>query len=323
MLDGENGLGAAEAARLLAAASADPALSARLRAAYRGTDDALDALWWRAHPLTETPAGIPDPAIEWDALRRTAYSRGGSPADLAAVYEHEQRTRRSAVLLDEAMRAITPVNAAVLSDARPAVPPAMDAMQVRAAEAGTAERVPPLSPPTKRRTPIAIAIVAAAIVLIGVGFGLGHGVASPATPDPSPSHTFGPFSAGQHGTSTLALLEEPQTPGDIPPLALADDIVASTVHLLPGIDSPAVTVYGALSKSQEICLILITSDLKTASTCATETTFVANGIRLRITTADEVVNHFGFATPAYYDYIWTSDGAIVGTSNVYQFPAPP
>ena len=63
------------ARRLHTAASTDAALASDLHAAYRGRHEVLDALWWRAHPLTETPGGRPDPAADLPRLQAAVYSR--------------------------------------------------------------------------------------------------------------------------------------------------------------------------------------------------------------------------------------------------------
>ncbi|TFD50188.1 hypothetical protein E3T55_09785 [Cryobacterium frigoriphilum] len=52
---------------------------AAVRASYHGppsgTGDVLDALWWRLHPLTRTPAGLLDPAADLPALQARVYAR--------------------------------------------------------------------------------------------------------------------------------------------------------------------------------------------------------------------------------------------------------
>jgi len=52
--------------RLESAAESDPGLLIALRAAYRGRHDVQDALWWRAHPLSESPGGHSDPLADLD-----------------------------------------------------------------------------------------------------------------------------------------------------------------------------------------------------------------------------------------------------------------
>jgi hypothetical protein len=80
------------AERLWVAARTDAAMLAVVRGAYRGRLDVLDALWWRAHPLTPTPDGRQDPAAELAPLQAAVYSRAavtepgaGSEQRLAAL----------------------------------------------------------------------------------------------------------------------------------------------------------------------------------------------------------------------------------------------
>ncbi len=63
------------AGRLESAAETDPGLLIALRAAYRGRHDVRDALWWRAHPLSLTPGGRPDPLVGLGAERAAVESR--------------------------------------------------------------------------------------------------------------------------------------------------------------------------------------------------------------------------------------------------------
>jgi hypothetical protein len=63
------------AQRLWTDARADAHLLGRLRAAYRGHGEVVDALWWRANPLTHTPDCRPDPASELAPLVERVYSR--------------------------------------------------------------------------------------------------------------------------------------------------------------------------------------------------------------------------------------------------------
>ncbi len=66
------------ARRLWTAAQTDQGLLTRLRVTYRGRFDVLDALWWRAHPLTLSPGGQPDPASGLADLQAAVYSPAAS-----------------------------------------------------------------------------------------------------------------------------------------------------------------------------------------------------------------------------------------------------
>lgn len=93
--------------RLSIAAATDAALASALRDAYRGRHDVLDALWWRCHPLTQSPAGRRDPAAELPPLQAEVYSRmrpdspiGDGERRLRALTD---RLRRDAADLDEVL----------------------------------------------------------------------------------------------------------------------------------------------------------------------------------------------------------------------------
>ena len=112
---------------LYALLSRDAHALAALRAVYSGSNDVLDAVWWREHPLADTPDGRPDPARVLDRLKARAFSRVGSaalveltdpetgevrqvPEAAAALVAAEARLQNEAAALDAALR-----------DARPAL----------------------------------------------------------------------------------------------------------------------------------------------------------------------------------------------------------
>ncbi|GGF11530.1 hypothetical protein [Subtercola lobariae] len=68
---------AANAARFLKIIVEDDRAATALADAYRGRHTVADALWWRAHPLTDAPSGAIDPASERADLQVRAYSRSG------------------------------------------------------------------------------------------------------------------------------------------------------------------------------------------------------------------------------------------------------
>jgi len=70
------------AQRLWTAAQNDSDLRTRLRSSYRGRFDVFDALWWRANPLSPTPAGRPDPAAELIDLKAAVYRLHRDPEPL-------------------------------------------------------------------------------------------------------------------------------------------------------------------------------------------------------------------------------------------------
>jgi len=97
--------GRRRAGQLREAARADAALHAVLRRTYPGRHDVLDALWWRAHPLSETPAGRGDPAAELPALQAAVYSRARSAESASA---DGQRLATLQLALDHDTADLTP-----------------------------------------------------------------------------------------------------------------------------------------------------------------------------------------------------------------------
>jgi hypothetical protein len=241
-------------------------------------------------------------------LRRAAYSRGASAEAIEQLARFEQRLAE-----DSATAAVSlpPVDERHEGLPEPEEQPAV--AQPNAID-GRARRIRPVR-----------LIVAALTVLVvaAIGFSLGRATPTVGSAGSTPFPSLGLPSAGQHGSATLALLETSQKPSDIPPFALGSDIIASTVHALSAGGSPGVTVYGALSGTRLICLVAVTEDLRSADTCVTEHQFVTEGIRLRITTNDLVKDDAGFSNFAFYEYFWSSDGSISGSSNEYLFPASP
>ena len=236
-----------------------------------------------------------------DALRREAYSRNGSAQSFAELRELERALSRERQ--DAAELRLEPKRE---PEPEPSITPPPPALE---------------QPAKKKRSWRRIVVIALAAILVAAGgFSLGKG--SQPTPQSS-SALAGSPGESQHGVATLALLETSQQPSDIPPFSLGSDITASTVHVLTAAGAPGVTVYGALTHEKLICLIAVTADLHSADTCATESQFVSDGIRLRITTDTIVKNDAGFSNFAFYQYFWSSDGSISGSSNMYLFPAAP
>ena len=233
-------------------------------------------------------------------LRRLAFSRDGTPEQLKALRELEARSTTPAPPPDD-----VPVRMDVTPAPPAATPP---------------PRAPRRLDALRGHWGLVVAGVVAALVIAAIGFSVGR-AAHPPAPVATSDGIAGAES--QRGTATLALLSTAQQPRDIPPFALGSDIISSTVHQLGAHLPPDVTVYGAISQEKEICLIAITVDLQSAQTCVTEHVFVTDGIRLRLTTKDTVVDDAGFDQRAFYQYYWSSDGSISGSSNRFLFPDSP
>ncbi|MGO4690701.1 hypothetical protein [Glaciibacter sp. 2TAF33] len=89
------------ARRLWETAQTDATVLMNLRAAYRGRHDLGDALWWRAHPLAPTPAGVPDPAVALRPLQDAVFSKS---ADSAASGQRAGKAAELIALAEELAR---------------------------------------------------------------------------------------------------------------------------------------------------------------------------------------------------------------------------
>lgn len=241
-----------------------------------------------------------DLAARISAMRREAYSRSGSEATFAALRELEQQLADSLLAPGRSAAAV-----------QPAVAPAVTPPVLRDPFAG------------RRIGVIAVAgIIIAATIIAIAGFSLGRLSVSPLT-SATPSL---PASA-QRGSATLALLETPQRPADVPPFSLGTDIIPATVHVLPTDQQGEVTLYGARTRAHLVCLVAVTAGSNSAQlgdsaeTCATVHEFVTSGIRLRVTTSQLVTADHGPSDFAYFQYRWTGNGEIADVSN--RSPIPP
>ncbi|TFC21550.1 hypothetical protein E3O19_00100 [Cryobacterium algoritolerans] len=95
------------AGRLETAAGTDPGLLIALRAAYRGRHDVLDALWWRAHPLSLTPGGRPDPLVGLGAEQAAVYSRTRVDGPRSEVADPDTGEPVSATSSEHRLRELT------------------------------------------------------------------------------------------------------------------------------------------------------------------------------------------------------------------------
>ncbi|TFD82566.1 hypothetical protein [Cryobacterium fucosi] len=95
------------AGRLETAAETDLGLVIALRAAYRGRHDVQDALWWRAHPLSRTPGGRPDPLVGLGAEQAAVYSRTRIDGPLSEVADPDTGEPVSATIGEHRLRELT------------------------------------------------------------------------------------------------------------------------------------------------------------------------------------------------------------------------
>ncbi|TFC24067.1 hypothetical protein [Cryobacterium glucosi] len=328
------------AGRLREAAQADAALQEVLRRGYPGRHDVLDALWWRAHPLTETPAGRPDPAAELPELQAAVYSRARSPESAS---EDEQRLAalqlalgRDTADLDALLGQYPTLEAGALAKTGPFLPARVRKVPLSDPDTGTFRTLaeggadaaagtaagpgPEAAAPRRLRVLRAGALVLAGaavgvlalLVLQASGLAGATDASGGATPTAGASETAGPAaSAG----NLLGVFDQPEfVPDDTTP-ALGGEY--TSVHSLFG---PVLetglpySVFAARLRDDQYCLILRNADLTGTSACTTLDELAGSGLHLNAT----VMGSLGTAGPltvsdAYDQLIdvsvdWTADG---------------
>ncbi|MBK4346090.1 hypothetical protein [Lacisediminihabitans changchengi] len=330
------------AARLFTAATDDRSVRTRLRHRYAGRHDVLDALWWRAHPLSTAPSGRPDPALALAALRRATYARPtAEPVPYTDDAGATTMISPAELALREAMASLTADTAAldrVLAldhdglGPDPLVPAlssaALSPLALSPPPMSSPALSPPMSPPpdASARPPArrrAVLTIVGVVLVAAAAFAFGRLAERPvpaASPNPSSSRYDG---GAQRGSATLALLESAQQPQDIPPFALGTDTISSSVHLIFDGYGPGVVVFGALGHRDTVCMVVIVAEEQSSQTCSAADRFIDDGLRLRVTTGGRVINDSGYLVPSYYEFRWTGDGSVSATSNALPYPALP
>ena len=342
------------AGHLREAAQADAALHAVLRRDYPGRHDVLDALWWRAHPLTESPAGRPDPAAALPSLQAAVYSRARSaesaPEDeerLAALQQAlDQDTADLETLLEQhaTPEAAALAKTAQLLSARAEKGPlsapdrgtfsalagtvAGDATEIEVDAGPEAGAGPENAAPRRLR-----GLRAGALVLAGTAIGVlsllalqASGLAG-ATDAPGGtvstagvSETAGPSASAD---DLLAIFDGPEFVPDETAPALGGEYTA--VHSLfgPALDAPY-SVFAARLRDDQYCLILRNADLTGTSACTTLDELVGSGLHLNATVMGALDSADPLSASVTYDQLidvsvdWTSAGGMSSTSGPHR-----
>ncbi|MET4781402.1 hypothetical protein [Glaciihabitans sp. UYNi722] len=297
-----------EAQRLLT----DPEMLARLRDIYRGRHDVADALWWRANPGAASPMGRPDPSDALDPLRRAVFSREGASATMVETDDpltgERVQITKDALSLRMAERTIRDDDRALDEAILAFHPPTAGAAEAAAATEPPTQEATDDSPPQDRRR-TALVVLGVAVLLV-VGFAAGR-----FQPAPPP-----PIAAAPSGDA-LSVFNRAQGPVDAPSIDLGFDIRAETTRSLGQFGDPIQNIYGSRTDSGLLCLSVLLATGASATTCSTVAQFRRDGLRLRITTTDVVQNTDpeGVTAPAFYQYYWSNDGALSGSSNTSLF----
>jgi hypothetical protein len=327
------------AGNLREAAQADAALGAVLRRAYLGRHDVLDALWWRAHPLTETPAGRLDPAAELPTLQAAVYSRARSaesaPGDEQRLAALQLALEQDAADLDELLEQYpAPITAAetgpcpsARAEKKPlSVPDRGTFSALAGTGVGDATEIEigagPESPaPQRLRGPRGTALLLAAGAAAGVlallalqasGLAGATDASGGTTPTAGATETAGPTaSAG----NLLGVFDQPEfVPDDTTP-ALGGEY--TSVHSLFG---PVLetglpySVFAARLRDDQYCLILRNADLTGTSACTTLDELTGSGLHLNATVVGARDSADPLTASVTHDQLidvsvdWTTDG---------------
>lgn len=302
------------AEQLWRASDSDPVLLGTLRREWQGVGDVRDALWWHAHPLTDTPAGAPDPQAELRALQAAVYSREGSARGTAdqerlqeLMQERAGQARALADLLDRLAGA--PAERDDLADLFGA--PGGD----RHPEPRTGSAGPAASPPHRQ----AIMLVGAGILLGVVGtLGVQAAVESPSSA-PAPPLSFTAESAAPVAAPgdpvedpaadpAFQIFSRPPAHLDHPLPFLGPDVIVDSIRPIDSFYS--FDTYAARTTAGEYCLYVHgTARGITGGGCTTGRELLAHGSRSGITLKARA------GDPDYPRYIdvtlsWLRDGSF-------------
>jgi hypothetical protein len=337
------------ARRLWEATQTDAALLADLTAAYRGRHDLRDALWWRAHPLTSTPAGIADPAQALRPLQDAVFSKvadatdsggmSGTSAELSALTEELAHDRGELdVVLDRfgERTAGSPDPASVSSDPRAGTAPTGTASDLvpAAGDDGPAAR----PGPTAHRTHQLLLVVVGAVLGVLATIGVQAIQGEPVTTDASPgSQTLAEYyqthppgdrdgndargggaaeplggAGGSRPTgNVLEVFFQPQvfTDGVVP--ELGDGVERETIRLIAfGSDDRGYQVYVARAVNGEYCLFLRSGSGQTVSTCSVLPQLEQWGASVSATVSGVTNNGDDLPSAATVRVVWAPDGSF-------------
>lgn len=324
------------------AAQTDATLRADLRRTYPGRHDVLDALWWRAHPLTQSPAGRPDPAAELPLLQAAVYSRARSAESasddderLAALQRAlEQDTADLDYLLEQHATLATAVTDA------PANAPAH----------GPGPGPGPLPPARVHNLPSSVphksvfrtlaGTRAGTVLLLAVGAaGAAAGVIALLTlqasglagatdapggiaPAAGVSATAEPSASAD---TLLAVFDGPEFVPDETTPALGGEYTAVHSIFGPTLETGLpYSVFAARLRDDQYCLVLRNADLTGTSVCTTLEDLTRSGLHLKATIMGSLDTAGPLTAAVTYDQLidmsvdWTVAGGMSSTSGPHR-----
>jgi hypothetical protein len=293
-------------------------LQRRLRAAYRGRHDVLDALWWRAHPSTRSPNGQSDPASTLPEALAEVYSRRSSTEPLLEFLDPVSNHMVRATEADRVLRTLT----VDLSRDAAALDATLDEFEEPAESKPTSERGKFAQAMARHRRGVAYSLVAGFVVgatATGLSIGAARDLAgslSSATPGaaaetPSPSPSGPPLA--RPADPFRIFTERTESVAGIAPL-LGAGYLPDSIRSLPdaGSASAGFGMFAAQRADGAYCLILRHPDNDIDAACATPDTIVRRGLRLEaivVTDAPGDVYPQPFA-PVSVTILWDRSGVF-------------
>lgn len=328
------------AQRLWTAAQNDADLRARLRSSYGGRLDVFDALWWRANPLSPTPAGLPDPGVELIDLKAAVYRLHTDPEPLeefvdpitqhtvfATETEHRLRTRmREQAQEDAALDAVL----ALVENGSDTT--ASGATRSDSAGAGPGESPYPVDPGAD--DPLRKHRVAVLLVLAGAVVGALIALAVPALVDPAGLPVAGNPAATETvaptdpdaddrrrtGRDVLKIFDEPAefADGQVPDLGISFD-QDSIRSIGPAPGDTGYDVYVAKRGQSQYCIVVQDADNTGTNACASPDTLARTGLWAHATVLGTIPIRGNPRLPVLLSLyvIWAPDGTITTISHPY------
>jgi hypothetical protein len=249
----------------------------RLREAYRGDDDLLDALWWLDHPTEAGPSGATAPLVRLAAARGELYGPVPVTGAVDRVREANlaaDRSRAAALGAVEQVAFATPRRRPVVL--RPPGTASDDS-------ADPEQPQPPASAPVLQRR-VTLGVVAplvAAAALVGVVAGLG--ISGPARPAATP-HLAPPIV--QHFEQTAArgdaleVFDVAQRPSDLPGGVAASLQSSSFRRLVVLGDARILAARTSGPAPAGICVLIVDTTYHVSGSCSSVAAFRRSGLTL-------------------------------------------
>jgi hypothetical protein len=286
----------------------DPEFRERVARGYDGAHEVLDALWWREHPGSPTPAGVESPAARRTELQRIAFA----PAAKGSADAVPRADRAAAELaqldaaLDEERRAIDRAVAAASAVGSP------DAAGAEEDAEPEEDRTRAARPPRGRRRLAAVAAAGFVLALVGGAAGFTLAAVSGGGLPGLGAGSGAPFA---DASGALAIFDRPSQPADQPPVLYAVQLREETLRTLSMADTP---LYVARDIDDDVCIVLVQDNGTYTANCVPPDRFPATGLLIRGSIAVTGRPSQGDQLPQSFvdvEASWLPDGTTVWGQN--------